>query len=352
MSSENDKSVYLPGDTPSKSSEDKDRLQKLVSGRRVPSANAGAAGQPKAAAGGNLEIQLKRLGRDGGNFLLSFGFQASGKTVFQSHLIRYLRRHPDFFDKMTTGDLNDAAHRQMATWMANWEQDALPIRTKMTEEQVVELNFTIGYGKRLSNRLHLTMLELSGEDLKTIVPGADPVRMFRPVHDYLSNTSIKFILALIVDPEHNEDIHGAYGVAANDIMFSTLLDYLETNFENISNRLSIIMLLSKPHLALEAMRNDKELSSKFPELTTKAEMDANLLHAYFLRFAGTTYRKVSAWKGKNAVVKLDIGEVVDGYLQHPRFDDIGRIYEWIHRTFTGRQAGPGRLLRIIRWLSQ
>lgn len=299
-----------------------------------------------------------------GSYILSFGFPGAGKSTFQSHLVRWIAKGGRFDWEIAENDSNGASRIAFNNWIRAWGKGEFPRPTAKGVDKVVEMRVSATPKEGKKKKLVFNFLEISGEDLKEVMPSPRrPSWMMEPLREYLGNPKINFILVLIVDPTQLP--------AENEVLFTTLLDYLNANFPTLKDRMSLLMILSMPELALDKMKKEGDARSRdalhdFPGLQYVEQMQTEHCDYYFEKYVPMTYARVTGWGGRWATAKLRIGtpvDTVDGTLvdkvdvkareyRDVEFYDVEKIFSWIFTTFSGQKLGPGRLKNVWDALGQ
>ncbi|TRD15470.1 hypothetical protein [Palleronia caenipelagi] len=318
--------------------------------RRVRSEDPEPPEQPNARGRdktvGNLP-PVSEIGQRTGNYMLSYGYPRAGKSTFQSHLLRWITQGGEFSLNVAKNDSNDASRIAFNEWMRLWDANRFPESTERGMTKVVELRFRATPVSGRKKPLEFNILEMSGEDQRRVLPEAGrPSEMMEPVREYLSNRKINFLLVLLLDPARDG--------SENDILFLTLLDYLDANFPGLSERMSLLLLLSKPDTALAKMRSDRRASTEFHDLNVTDRMTPEHVNFYFDTYTPATISRLANWPGKWATAKLRVGSLprtqggASETYSDVDFDDAKRVFDWIFEAFTG--APPGK--RLPTWLDK
>lgn len=278
-----------------------------------------------------------------GNFIFSFGYPGSGKTTFQWMLMNYLMNEGPFRTEIRIPDRADGAdwggRKIINEWKSQWIEGRFPDPTASGESDVREIEVTAvtTAGKKLS--VDFSFLEMSGELLQQVMPGASTSPKLSPLLSaYLGNPRLKFCVILMLSPDIEE----------NDQLFASFITYLKKNFPGLINRMSLGVVVSKPEASLDRLRQYGATDGE----TGFAKFNGDALMAYMNRFCGETYQVWMDWpdESKTLLAPLHLGQVeqIDGEprLVEPSFLHIEQIFFWIFRQFTNKSPGPTLWQRI------
>ncbi|MEX0730385.1 MAG: hypothetical protein WED00_00125 [Aquisalimonadaceae bacterium] len=285
-----------------------------------------------------------------GDYLLSFGYPGSGKTTFQSFLSYYVT-HVGSFQARPLIDPEDSAlgWEPMATyndWIKLWRDGRFPPPNPMDDSDIRELTFEVKPKEGVKTPLTFSFLEVSGELMREVMADRDrDPGLTDTVRRYLANESIRMILVLIVDPEHDQR-------GENDLLFQNLFTFLDVNFPGFRERASLALLISKPDTALYMLKREK------PGFRHYAELRGDLCEDYIETFLPATYNVLDSWpnQGRVQIMTLHLGEVVQegGEPRIVKHDhrDIEKIFSWIYTQFTGARLGPKWWQKALQWIRE
>lgn len=283
-----------------------------------------------------------------GNVVFSFGFPGSGKTTFQWFLMNYLMNQGDFSTEIVIPDTEEggdwAGRVLINSWKELWIEGRFPEATKVNEEDIKEVRCKVVPGSGNKTQLDFSFLEVSGELLKAAVPeeGRRP-DMVPTLRAYLKNPRMKLILVLLLHPDREE----------NDIFFPSLISFLDREFPNVRDRMSLAIVLSKPQESLERLRSFGSSDGRFDY----DRLDADAIEDYVNRFCGETFQIYQKWPDpqKTLLAPLYIGEVAvhDGEkrLVSADFKHVSQIFAWVYGQFTSTNLGKTWFQRFIGGMS-
>jgi hypothetical protein len=286
------------------------------------------------------------LSEKSGNYVFTFGFPASGKTTFHSVLVRYLMQVGPFKTEIkdrTTGlEPNYETNRMITEWMREWRSGRFPKGTPVGDEHIRELSFNVLPLQGERTPLDFTLLEVSGEMLKTVMPdGPNDPTLSDILSQILNNPKINLTIILLVHP----DVH------TNDELFMNFMDYLDRKISgDIRKRASLGIVISNPPKALEVLKTYR------PEHKSVTDLRGIHVENFLEIFAPTTYRIWLEWPNpkRKMLSRFYIGEIgeVSGKprLIRPDYTSASIVFGWLYTQFTGRVLGPTFLQRALRWL--
>ena len=161
-----------------------------------------------------------------GNYVFTVGDVSSGKSTLQNILLYRLWTNENIvFDyKHKTSD-----HRHNAIlngWVEKFSKGFFPARTARGLLQ----NFAFSFGQKNRKSVNVNFLEISGEDIKSIVPklrGSTP-KIHSQLEQFLRLRKLNKRFIFVSDCEiHSSSATGESGLG-EDILFSELLDHLHS----------------------------------------------------------------------------------------------------------------------------
>ena len=288
------------------------------------------------------------LAKKEGNYIFTVGNVSSGKSTLQNLLIyRLWTKENIIFDY--GNNTND--HRQRAIinrWVDSFKQGILPKRTK----QGVIQEFNIEIGQTGKQKLDVSFLEISGEDIKSIVPSLDSDRP-PSVHNFLDRylmpeNGINKRFIFVSDGEkHKKGITTNLNNVSEDILFDAFLRYLLGDTQKGLKEINILFVVSKWDTVREDYKNnfEKYMKQNFPQ--TLSILNGSRVTVMYLPF---TVGKIDE---KLIDKEKDIYEHRITTLENSHID---RMIQWVYYTFTGETLKefppikPSLLYRIAKML--
>ena len=203
------------------------------------------------------QVQEEDFANKEGNYIFTVGNVSSGKSTLQNFLIYRLWSKNDinFEYGHTTND-----HRQKAVlnnWVDSFRKGILPARTK---KGVIQ-EFNIAMSQKRKKPLDVNFIEISGEDIKSIIPSLDPGQ--KPsVHKYLdryltANNKINKRFVFVSDGEkHTKGVRTNVDNISEDILFSSFLRYLLSDTQKGLKKINVLFVISKWDTIREDYKNN------------------------------------------------------------------------------------------------
>lgn len=315
------------------------------SSRRTPPMAADEEGPILATVRpGNLKEELAKRS---GNFVLSFGFPGSGKTTLHSFLMRYLMEGGPYKTEVVRRDHGEGAdyetNRMITEWSREWRQGRFPESTPVGENEIRELSFEVQPMKGVRTPLEFSILEMSGEMMRTVIPSREQKpNLSRVIRDLAANERLNLVILLLVNPRVHE----------NDNLFTSFMSYLDANLggKDIRKRAKLGIVISDPEMALDYLKTYK------PEFAHHAEFRGDLVEEFVASFAPQTYRIYKEWPDPRGamMMRFHVGAIEDREgmprLVTPDYGSATRLFDWLYLQFTGRRPGPTRWQRMWSWI--
>jgi hypothetical protein len=290
------------------------------------------------------KIKDEELAVKEGNYVFTIGNVSSGKSTLQALLLTRLWSLDNIIFKYGN-TVQDHRHNAIIEgWIDSINNGVLPKRS----DQGYIQEFNISIGQEGKKNVEINFLEMSGEDIESIVPtlqGEHP-----KVHSHLDsllkpNNNINKRFIFISDGERHKRGVIDRNKVSEDILFYNFLKYLfnEKNLQDIN----ILFVISK----WDTVRNDyrydalKYFKENFPQ--TKSIFDGNNVTSMLLPFTvGRIEEKLVDEKNntfENRIVSLE-GVYID------------RLIQWIYHTYTNESLNglppikPSLLYRIAKML--
>lgn len=255
-----------------------------------------------------------------GNFLITVGNPSAGKSTLQNALIYRL-----WTDKRITFDyankVDDHEHDAIINrWISNFADGRLPARS----EQGILQEFNIRVSQRERPPLQLNFLEISGEDIKSVVPSEGSLTaptLNAQLERYLKNDNLNKRFVFLSDSTLSRKFGENKGQYREDILFNSLIRYcLADNAIGLS-KMKILFVASKWDVVQSEYTSVIEYFNKnFPQ-TRALVSSSDRIIAQYLPFS--------------------IGEVVSSPSGEPKIESLqGRyldfLIQWIYQSYIGR----------------
>lgn len=294
------------------------------------------------------QVLEEDLGGKEGNYIFTVGNISSGKSTLQNLLIYRLWSKDNIIFNYGS---NSNDHRQRAIinkWVDSFRQGILPKRTK----QGIIQEFNIDLGQKGKPQLDLNFLEISGEDIKSILPSLDPDR--KPtVHNFLdrylvSGNKINKRFIFVSDGEkHKKGTSENSKHISEDILFDAFLRYLLGETQKGLKDINILFVISKWDTIREDYKNDvqKYMKQNFPQ--TLSILNGSRVSVMYLPF--------TVGKIEEKLIDKDRDEY-EHRITSLENTHIDRLIQWIYYTFTNETLKgfppikPSMLYRIAKMI--
>ena len=286
--------------------------------------------------------------------IITIGQPGSGKTTFQSFLLRYLMEET----KLANMNISENGERHMMNnnlrdWTEMWRAGRLPSANSLGD--IKTLRWELLPADKKKPELDFSFLEVAGEDLKTVeeTDSNDVPKLPEEVRDFIDTSEANSRLFVLICDGSNPHV--------SDQLATATLEYLSAYFDEKSKKIPILILLSKPILA----RNLWESETKKALPGNSENFPANFVGKYMsltiaqMQKMGLDYFVKPLFIGKIQLADpLVVGEAREegnknagvSTLAKPDFEDIGKIFLWIYEMGTGKKLEnrPGFLKRVLR----
>lgn len=286
------------------------------------------------------------------NYIFTVGRQGSGKSTFQSHLLRYL---------YTQGDHNvepDVEHARstqsdfrniVLTWREQWQRGQFPAATTIGRPSEFRYIVTPNMGKHAA--LPFGFLEISGEDFiqlaKPTQNGEAPPALMSSIDDFLNNPKANLAFLFVCQGEN---------ILGDDILFSEFLDYLKINIRrDFEKHCSAVLVLSDPDTCQRRLARKMNLPDDGRPLDVEKFVE---------QFVPQCASRLAKWKNRATIATFSVGAIREEkdpttgkmvpFIRDPSFEDAKLIYDWLYERFTGKRIGieDGVGAKFRKWFKQ
>ena len=213
----------------------------------------------------NYGVDPERIDGRTGNFLFTVGNPSSGKSTLQSYLIYRLWSHP----KVTFDYANAYGENEhdviLNAWVQNFANGYLPKRTL----QGLIQEFNVSYGQPRKPSVAFNFVEISGEDIRSIVPTAEGnVPQLHPcLEQYLRLPKARKRFLFVSDASSNRISSSANGRALEeDVLFDHLIRYLLSGSGANLKHLDVLFAATKWDVVKSEYRSEREyFDTNFPQ---------------------------------------------------------------------------------------
>jgi hypothetical protein len=272
-----------------------------------------------------------------GNYLLSIGLPASGKTVLQSFLTYAMSVAGNLSAKADVteenGEINHQAQQLRTSWLDAWKVGRFPYGTTTGEEFIREIRLDITNLENKSQRFNFSFLEISGENFKDVVPTAiSAPTLFKRIEAFLTNDKIRLNIAFVLKTDE------ASGETTNDALFTNFIEFIEVQLKvDVTQKVGLIVVVPNPKLVFgeedwRRMRSNQKSDRNF---YNKRVRD------YIYKNFPATYTTFDRWNTKKrAITIFHIGDETEGRLKNEDFRDARSFINLNYNFFTGKNLEP------------
>ncbi|KOR33492.1 hypothetical protein TI05_00615 [Achromatium sp. WMS3] len=280
-----------------------------------------------------FSVTDEELSNKSGNYIFTIGNAGCGKTTLQQLLVARLWDRNDI--KLDSKNQNND-HRQdtiLNNWVMSIKQGEFSERSKVGTIQ----EFNIAFSQNGQKPLDLNFLEISGEDIKSIIPTLNAQvrpQLHSQLQQYLQSSSINKRYILVSDGQKHMR-SATPDTFTEDMLFNALLQYLLKNSER---KLQILFVVAQWDKAQQEYPHIKVyLAKNFPQ--TWSILNSKRCDASFIPFTvGTTAQREEIGpdgeiKKKDYITSLE-----------SRYVDL--LIQWIYDSFTGHQLHNMHRIRL------
>ncbi len=294
-----------------------------------------------------FQVREEDFSKKEGDYVFTVGNVSSGKSTLQNLFISRLWSINDInleFGQSTSDHRHDAL---LHKWVESFNRGILPERTKAGTIQ--EFNISISQEKK--RKLDVNFIEISGEDIKSIVPSLDSDK--KPsVHNFLdryltNKNGINKRFIFVSDGDvHRKGKKLDVNKISEDVLFSSFLRYLLSDTQKGLKELNILFVISKWDTVREDYNNNYKSYIKYNFPNTYSILRGRRVTVMYLPF---TVGKIEeqlideeTHEYQKRIVSLD-----NTY--------VDRLIQWVYNTYTGETLRglppikPGVLYRIAKF---
>lgn len=297
----------------------------------------------------SLDVSATDADAPDGNYIVTIGLPGSGKSTFQSHLLRFLFREGDYVAEPTADKAvdEDEWERTILRWRAYWQRGLFPDRTE--RGRFAEFRYTITpISPKGMPKLRFGMVEISGEELRNHEDRrlAPTPKLPMRIRQILASDTCSVIIVLVVN--------GA-DVTRDDDYLSMMIDLIRQD-QQISHRSNcpIAILISDPTRAKQNMLDNRanELE-RYREGGGPISLEDVCTPENFCELMlRETTRTLHLWNAKPRTFFFNVGrtELHEGllYVREASFEDANTIFRWMYQNFTGANPDGPWLYRLIK----
>lgn len=262
------------------------------------------------------------IGAASGNYIFTVGDVSCGKTTLQNILIYRLWTNESIIFEYAHSRGDHRHNALLNDWVTSFAQGEFPERTNKGLLQ--EFNVSFGQSKR--KPVKMNYLEISGEDIKSIVPGLTTQKpaLNSQLNQYLKLDKINKRFIFVSDCELHASGQSNQAGLAEDILFNELLEYLASPHGIGLKRINILFVAAKWDLVKDQYHGGAEeyFRRHFPQ--TRAFAKRPGIHAAYIPF---TIGTVDLQEEEGGRMTQRIKSLENRY--------VDLMIQWIYNSYTG-----------------
>ncbi|MFM9942759.1 MAG: hypothetical protein ACKVP7_25055 [Hyphomicrobiaceae bacterium] len=282
------------------------------------------------------------------NYIFTVGRPGSGKTTFQSHLLRYLNSGGDHTLDADPGlsRANVDFRDMFLEWQDQWDRGQFPRRSEVGRP--LDFRYIVSPNTDGFPPLPFGFLEISGEDFIQLAKkskGGKPPELLKSIDEFLNNPRLNIAFLFVCQ---GQDLKG------DDLLFSQFLQYLKDKIgRGFESHCSAVLVIADPETCQERLAH--KLGT--PDIANETlDIDRFIKH-----FLPASAAKLARWKHRATIATFSVGTIVDDsdetgqpikLITEPSFEDAKLIYDWLYHRFTDRRIGveEGFAPKVREWL--
>lgn len=277
-------------------------------------------------SGDEYQVRDEDFAKKEGNYVFTVGNVSSGKSTLQNLLVYRLWSKDDINFEYGRNNGDHRHNALMTKWVESLKRGILPERTKKGTIQ----EFNISIAQKGKKELDVNFIEISGEDIKSIIPSLDSNK--KPsVHNHLDkylsadNAINKRFIFVSNGEEHQKGKKMGNGIS-EDILFDSFLRYLLGDTQKGLQNLNILFVISKWDTVRDDYGNDfsKYIKLNFPQ--TYSILRGDRVKVMYLPF--------SVGKIEEQLIDEE-NDIHENRIVSLEKVYIDRLIQWLYNTFTG-----------------
>lgn len=268
------------------------------------------------------EIKSKK-----GNYIFTVGNVTSGKSCIQSMLVHRLMNRRDIslsFSNKKGEDIHDYLLNEVIRKIDNGD---LPDRTAQGKIQ----EFNIRFVPENLKPLEFNFLEISGEDIKTIIPSGE--RNNKPSLNenltlYLRTPKVKKSFIFVADATRTKLNHELKDNPSEDVLFNMLISHFLSKAIGLKN-IHILFLVSKwDKVESEYVSVRQYINDHFPQTMALLNSQSNYFQVTYAPYSlGDVVVEKRNGRLKPTLIRIE-----------PSYTDT--VLRWLYKTHTGKILPP------------
>lgn len=282
------------------------------------------------------------------NYIFTVGRPGSGKTTFQSHMLRYLNsggEHVVEADPVLAKS-NVEFRDLFLEWQDQWDRGHFPRRSEAGRP--LDFRYIVTPNLDGFPPIRFGFLEISGEDFIQLAQKAvagRPPELLRSIDEFLNNPKVNIAFLFVCQ---GQDLKG------DDLLFSQFLEYVKNGVgRDFQSHCSAALIIADPETCQRRLAH----RLKRPEIEDE-QLD---IDTFIRQFLPSSAARLARWKHRATIATFSVGTIVEGknaegkpvpLIADPSFEDAKLIYDWLYHRFTGKRIGveEGFIPKIREWL--
>jgi len=279
----------------------------------------------------DYDVMITDIKNRRGNYIFTIGNPDCGKSTLQRFIIYRLAKRKDINLEFCSQD-DDKKHIHSSIlydWIEELDDTYLPTRTKAGKLQ----EFTLKFSQEKKKPLSFNFLEISGEDIKTIVPTKDfekKPELLKDLVEYLqadkSRINKRFIFVSDASTNRKSIQRTTKKEMNEDRLFHSLLSYMLGRDGLNFSKLNILFVVSKWDIVDSEYKNIDEYINRNFHLT-KGILDSKRCSVIYTPFS--VGRVEMEKSDKDTSIAKIVGEYESRY--------VDRIIQWMYHSYTKKQ---------------
>lgn len=333
--------------------------------RRRPNAPTAPTPQASNAFGDTFSVDLAEQAK--GNFLITVGFPASGKSTFHSHIYRMCEEihhvDPLHASGQPPGTVDPIMESRLNAWRRRYHAREQVDSTGTGEANIYEIAFRVVPKTRPGKPLDLRIIEVSGEDLRQLdnsTTGGNVAEIPQAIGALLQDDKLnerKTIVAIMVDPTPD--------AIPVEYLVDGFLSYMNVHGPKRLKQTKFCIIVPKPLQILEALR---EYKNQYPDIwatlpkkpTLEAyrsakDVDGNLTSFYLAIFKKNLVQRLKTVAANGGIMRSQfyLGEIEEQYFEEEgeerpvevltsiNYRDASTVFSFLYEGFNGIKLKPG-----------
>lgn len=275
---------------------------------------------------GKLPVKKVDIPNKRGNYIFTIGHIGSSKSTIQNLLVYRLHSRSDItFDYVN----REGGHLHAATlnkWVDEIRRGKLPRRTAKGEFQ----EFTISFSQQKTRRLELNFLEISGEDIISIIPELsekEKPKFHENLELYLRNRHLRKRFLFVSDStvnRLNKDYTTTKG-ESEDVLFKHILEFLLGKHHLNMRKIDVLFVVGKWDIVRDEYNYSVEeyMDKNFPR--TQNILMSSRCNTQFIDFS----------VGEIDTIEDEFTKKKEEKITRFEWEHIDFITHWVYHSFTG-----------------